>query len=79
MRSGWGGMAAGSAPQAAIAASQAKMGENSYYYSVGKNRGTPAPAVAPAKPVAVVSVAPDAKQLPEATIQPKQPNEVSYS
>ena len=52
----------------AIAASQAKMGENSYYYSVGKNRGTPAPAVAPAKPVAVVSVAPDAKQLPEATI-----------
>ena len=52
----------------AIAASQAKMGENSYYSSVGKNRGTPAPAVAPAKPVAVVSVAADAKQLPEATI-----------
>ena len=28
-------------PGSAIAASQAKMGENSYYYSVGKNRGTP--------------------------------------
>ena len=28
-------------PGSAIAASQAKMGENSYYYSVGRNRGTP--------------------------------------
>lgn len=28
-------------PGSAIAASQAKMGENSYYYSVGKNRGVP--------------------------------------
>jgi hypothetical protein len=34
-----------------VKASQAKMGENSYYYSVGKNTG--APPAAPAKPKAV--------------------------
>lgn len=33
----------------AVAASQSKMGENSYYYSVGKNRGTPG-ASEPIKP-----------------------------
>jgi len=58
------------APGSAIAASQAKMGENSYYYSVGKNRTaasvvTPAvPAEAP-KPKAVVT---KAQKLPEVTI-----------
>ena len=34
----------------AIAASQAKMGENSYYYSVGKNRGAPSGKVTAAVP-----------------------------
>jgi len=51
----------------AIAASQAKMGENSYYYSVGKNRAAlpkpPAPTIQAPKAVETV-----AARLPEATI-----------
>lgn len=51
----------------AIAASQAKMGENSYYYSVGKNKGNLV-AAEQRNPVAVVSIAADGKPLPETTI-----------
>ncbi|KAL3915458.1 MAG: hypothetical protein SGPRY_007211 [Prymnesium sp.] len=51
----------------AIAASQAKMGENSYYYSVGKVPGA-ASSAPPVAPVAVVKVAADSKSLPEVTI-----------
>lgn len=53
------------APGSAIAASQAKMGENSYYYSVGKNRA-PAPAAAALPVPKAVGVAP--QQLREQTI-----------
>ena len=59
-------------PGSAVAASQAKMGENSYYYSVGKNRPadptgvvTPSVPVAPRQPKAV-SVKP--QSLPEVSI-----------
>ena len=59
-------------PGSAIAASQAKMGENSYYYSVGKNRAadptgvvTPAVPVAPRQPKAVIV---QTQKLPQVTI-----------
>lgn len=59
-------------PGSAVAASQAKMGENSYYYSVGKNRAAdPTGVVTPSVPVAArepKAVVIKPASLPEATI-----------
>eukprot|EP00310_Coccolithus_braarudii_P023164 CAMPEP_0183357208 /NCGR_PEP_ID=MMETSP0164_2-20130417/45610_1 /TAXON_ID=221442 /ORGANISM="Coccolithus pelagicus ssp braarudi, Strain PLY182g" /LENGTH=267 /DNA_ID=CAMNT_0025530781 /DNA_START=10 /DNA_END=813 /DNA_ORIENTATION=- len=52
----------------AIAASQAKAGDHSYYYSVGKNRGLPTTATANASLPPPVQVAKVAARVPEATI-----------
>ena len=60
-----GGLAGGVKPGSAIAESKARMGENSYYYSVGKSsRDQPAPAPTPTrKAVSTVT-----SSLPQATI-----------
>ena len=60
------------APGSAVAASQAKMGENSYYYSVGKHKARDPTGVVTA-PVPIATPAPKAvfvkpAKLPEATI-----------
>jgi len=55
----------------AIAASQAKMGENSYYYSVGKNKGIP-------QPVAQASV-PQPKAVQTVSAKAQEVTIASYS
>lgn len=65
----------------AIAASQAKMGENSYYYSVGKNRAAPAGTAvkaAPAPPSAVAAT--PSQPMPQAvTSRPAKLPEQTFS
>jgi hypothetical protein len=53
----------------AIAASQAKMGENSYYYSVGRNRNTPAGGAAATAPAEAPQMTPKAVVERPATLK----------